>query len=37
VKNFPDDRYYELLQEKIRNSTVKKAESKVIADTTGTY
>ena len=37
VKNFPDDRYYELLQEKIRNSTVVKKESSKFADTTGTY
>lgn len=37
VKNFPDDRYYELLQEKIRNSTVVKKASAVIADTKGTY
>lgn len=37
VKNFPDDRYYELLQEKIRNSTVVKKTSAVIADTRGTY
>lgn len=37
VKNFPDDRYYELLQEKIRNSTVVKKTAQVIADTKGTY
>lgn len=37
VKNFPDDRFYELLQEKIRTSTVEKKESSVVADTTGTY
>lgn len=37
VKNFPDDRYYELLQDKIRNSTVVKKASAVIADTKGTY
>ncbi len=37
VKNFPDDRFYELLQEKIRNSTVVKKESQVVADTAGTY
>ena len=37
VKNFPDDRFYDILQEKIKNSTVVKAESKVVADTTGTY
>ena len=37
VKNFPDDRFYDILQEKIRNSTVVKQESKVVADTAGTY
>ena len=37
VKNFPDDKYYELLQEKIANSTVVKKESNKVADTTGTY
>ncbi|MBE6750774.1 MAG: Gfo/Idh/MocA family oxidoreductase [Ruminococcaceae bacterium] len=37
VKNFPDDKYYELLQEKIKNSTVVKKVNKVVADTTGTY
>ena len=30
VKNFPDDRYYDILQEKIKNSTVVKKESQVI-------
>ena len=37
VKNFPDDKYYELLQEKIANSTVVKKESNKVADTAGTY
>ena len=37
VKNFPDDRFYELLQEKIKASTVVKKESHVVSDTTGTY
>lgn len=37
VKNFPDDRFYQLLQEKIRNSTVKKKGSQTVADTKGTY
>lgn len=37
TKNFPDDRYYELLQEKVKNSTVVKADKKVIADTKNTY
>ncbi len=37
TKNFPEDRFYDMLQEKIKNSTVVKAESKVVADTTGTY
>ena len=37
VKNFPDDRFYELLQEKIANSTVVKNGPAVVSDTTGTY
>ncbi len=37
VKNFPDDKFYELLQEKISKSTVVKKESQVVADTTSTY
>lgn len=37
VKNFPDERYYELLQEKIANSTVVKNGPAVVSDTTGTY
>lgn len=37
VKNFPHDKFYELLQDKIKNSTVVKKESQVIADTRGTY
>lgn len=37
VKNFPDDRFYEMLQRKIKESTVVKKESSVIADTAGTY
>ena len=37
VKNFPDDRFYELLQEKIANSTIVKKESSVVSDTAGTY
>ena len=37
VKNFPDDRYYELLQEKIRTSTVVKKDSQVVVDNSGTY
>ena len=37
VKNFPDDRYYEILQEKIATSTMVKKESQVVSDTTGTY
>ena len=30
VKNFPDDRFYELLQEKIRNSKVLKKEAHIV-------
>lgn len=37
VKNFPDDRFYDLLQEKIKNSTYTKTVVKVVADTKGTY
>ena len=37
LKNFPDDRFYDILQEKIKSSTVVKVESKVVADTAGTY
>lgn len=37
VKDFPDDKFYELLQEKIKNSKVVKKDNKVVADTTGTY
>ena len=37
VKNFPHDKFYELLQEKIANSTIKKVVRKVVADTTNTY
>lgn len=37
VKNFPHDRYYDMLQEKIKNSTVVKKNNKVVADTSGTY
>lgn len=37
VKNFPHERFYELLQEKIKSSTVVKKESQVVADTSKTY
>lgn len=37
VKNFPDERFYELLQEKIRSSTVVKKESQKIVDNSNTY
>lgn len=37
VKNFPDDKFYEILQDKIKNSTVLKKVNKVYADTSGTY
>ncbi len=38
VKNFPHDEYYDLLQEKIKNSTVDKSNvAQKTADTTGTY
>ena len=37
VNNFPHDEFYELLQEKIKNSTVVKKESNVLAGTENTY
>lgn len=37
VKNFPHDKFYNMLQDKIKNSTVVKKESNVIADTSNTY
>lgn len=37
VKNFPHDKFYELLQEKIRSSSVVKKESQKIVDNRGTY
>ena len=37
VKDFPDDRFYDVLQEKIKNSTVVKKENNVVSDTAGTY
>ena len=37
VKNFPQDRFFEIFQEKIQNSIVVKKESHVVADTAGTY
>ena len=37
VKNFPHEEFYELLQEKIKNSTVVKAEVQRTTATEGTY
>lgn len=37
VNDFPDDRFYELLQDKIKNSKVVKEERQIISDTKGTY
>ena len=37
IADFPHERYYELLQEKIKASTVVKKENNVVADTKGTY
>ena len=37
VKNFPHERFYELLQEKIKTSTVVKKESQVVVDNSNTY
>ena len=37
VKDFPDERFYEILQDKIKKSTVVKKECQIVADTSGTY
>lgn len=37
VKEFPDEKYYELLQEKIRNSKVIKKEAQMVVDNSNTY
>lgn len=37
TKDFPEDEFYELLQEKIKNSKVKKQVKRVVSDTAGTY
>jgi len=37
VENFPKDEFYELLQERIKNSTIVKKENNVVASTEGTY
>ncbi len=37
LKDFPHDKFYDILQDKIRNSTVVKEERQVVADTKGTY
>ena len=37
VKNFPDDKFYDLLQEKIRTSTFVKKEAETVSDTSNTY
>lgn len=37
INNFPDDKYYEILQEKIKKSTVVKKEQQIIVDNTDTY
>ena len=37
VKNFNDEEFYSLLQDKINKSTVVKEERQVVADTSGTY
>lgn len=37
VKNFPHEEFYQLLQEKIENSTVVKKEAHVVVDTSNTY
>ena len=37
LNNFPDDKFYDILQEKIKSSTMEKKVEKVVSDTTGTY
>lgn len=37
VKSFPDDKFYEILQDKIAKSTVVKKESQTIVDISGTH
>ena len=37
VKNFPDDKFYELLQDRIKNSKVVKEDKQLYANTEGTY
>ena len=37
LNNFPADKFYELLQERIKNSKVVKKESHTVANTEGTY
>ena len=37
VKNFPDDRFYELLCEKIKNSKVVKKVQQIVVDNSNTY
>lgn len=37
VKDFPHDRFYSLLQDKIKNSHVEKSGEQIVAETSGTY
>ncbi len=37
LKNFPHDEFYDLLQEKIKSSKMKKQSIQILADTEGTY
>lgn len=37
TRDFPDDRFYELLQEKIKTSTIVKKEQQIVVDNTDTY
>ncbi|MEG1926770.1 MAG: gfo/Idh/MocA family oxidoreductase, partial [Ruthenibacterium sp.] len=37
IDNFPHEKFYRLLQEKIKNSNVKKKERQFIADTQSSY
>ena len=37
VNNFPHDKFYALLQDKIKNSTVVKKENKIVVDITNTH
>ena len=37
LKNFPEEKFFNMLQDKIKNSTIKKNVRHIVADTEGTY